>query len=274
MKRARIGNCEIFIYKTHDEAGRAVAEEIIHATERALTRSDSCCLCLAGGRTILTAEAALAQHPQAIHWGRVKFFFTDEHIVPSDSPENNFALARPHLEPLVARGLKVYPIRTTRGSRLLTWAEAQAEARRYERTIKRSLGPQQIFDLVILGLGADRHIASLLPEKEGFSNPAFASTRWVEAVHYPRELYPGVGLRITLTPRAFAQSAQVLLFVTGSQKREALQSALTGPQELNINPGSLIALLPNAKVITDSASWGVPIEGESKATSVQPVISI
>lgn len=258
MKQITVQGCEVAVCEDHEAASRAVVDGVHRAAEKALSRFGNFCLCLAGGRTPLRAEALLAQQARAIPWDRVDIFFTDEHVVLPGSPEHNATLARPHLEPLAAQGLKVHPIRTTTPEgRLLTLKESQAEARRYEREIRRGLGPQRKgFDLLILGLGGeDGHVASLLPEKAGFSNPAFTSRRYVEAIGYPPELYPGAGLRITLTPRAFSRSARVLLFATGDRKKAALREALLGPLDPRRNPGSLIRAVSNPpKVITDRAA--------------------
>src|SRR4029077_12287716 len=80
-----------------------------------------------------------------------------------------------------------------------------------------------LFDLTLLGLGEDGHIASLFP-----GSPALAETkRWAVPVEGPDGLR-----RITLTYPTLASSAVIAFLVTGERKREALSRARAGDPAL------------------------------------------
>src|SRR6185295_8679997 len=75
-----------------------------------------------------------------------------------------------------------------------------------------------LFDLVVLGLGEDGHIASLFPGTSVLDE----RERWVAPV------FGQVQARITLTFPALESSERVAFYVTGAQKRDALRKALSG----------------------------------------------
>jgi len=81
------------------------------------------------------------------------------------------------------------------------------------------------FDVCLLGLGVDGHVASLVPGGEGFNN----------AMHCEDLVAPvtatsaaGAAERLTLTWRAIARSRRIVLVMTGSAKRAVFESALKG----------------------------------------------
>lgn len=259
VEKRIIDGCQLEIYGDHEEASRAVVQEIIRISKESMEQFGNFCLNLSGGRTILRAEELLAkEYSDRIEWARVHIFWGDEHIVGANSEENNFFLAWRHLRVLVEKGLlpkeNLHRIKTEEGGRLFDLGRAEKEARRYEEAIKRVLGSRKGFDLSLLGLGADCHTASLLPQRKGFKNPAFNSKRLVEAINYPDDLYPGARVRITLTPKMLRLSARTIMLVTGAKKRGALRRALAEGIEIYRKPGSIIRTLPNAKVIADKAA--------------------
>jgi 6-phosphogluconolactonase len=95
-------------------------------------------------------------------WQRVFWYWGDERFVPYDHPDSNYRMVR---EAMLAKvpvpPENVYPVPTD-GSPL-------DAARRYERTLQEAYGGSKLdparplFDVTLLGLGADGHTASLLP---------------------------------------------------------------------------------------------------------------
>lgn len=180
---------------------------------------------LAGGSTPRRLYDLLSGPPyrEAFPWARAHWFWGDERFVPHDSPESNYRMVR---EAMLARApvppANIHPI-PTEG---LTPQEA---ALSYERELKDFYGAstlrpdRPLFDVTLLGLGPEGHIASLFPGTAILGE----RTRWVGAV---------IGAkpepRITLTYPALESSHEVAFLVTGASKRAVLEQLLKGNQEL------------------------------------------
>jgi 6-phosphogluconolactonase len=176
-------------------------------------------LVLTGGTTPLPLFDALVA--QDIAWRDVEFFWTDERVVPWDDPASNYGSAYRHLlSRLALTKDHIHPMATNGG--------AADGATRYEAMLQRIYGATvldpawPLFDLVLLGLGEDGHIASLFPK-----NPVLDEReRWVAPVFgQPQQ-------RITLTYPALESSAHVAFYVTGAQKRDAVRTVLSGDTAL------------------------------------------
>src|SRR6185437_2685135 len=108
---------------------------------------------LSGGSTPRSLYTILGE-TRDLPWDRVELFLGDERFVPQDHPDSNFRMVR---ETLLAHGVRpgaVHPIATDG-----TLEEGVA---RYDALL-RCIKAQPLFDLDLLGLGEDGHIASLLP---------------------------------------------------------------------------------------------------------------
>lgn len=147
-----------------------------------------------------------------IPWAATHVFFTDERCVPPDSPDSNFRLANE----LLFSG--VPECRVHRFETELAPVDAAAK---YEDTMRSVMGERPIFDLVVLGMGADTHTASLFPD-----SPALTESKLL-AAHNP--VGGAIGDRLTLTLPALCDARSVVVLVLGDQKSQALQIALQGP---------------------------------------------
>jgi 6-phosphogluconolactonase len=101
------------------------------------------------------------------------------------------------------------------------------------------------FDLVLLGIGADGHIASLFPN----SSELEESERWVVASRAPVEPHD----RITLTLPVLNHAAQIYFLVSGSEKAHALARVLSFPESLEM-PASRVRPRGNITWWVDEAS--------------------
>ena len=133
----------------HDVAARA-SEIILAAARSAIEQRGDFSLVLAGGSTPADCYTLLAA-AQA-DWRRWHIYFGDERCLDPSAPERNSAMAAARLTdrvPIPAQ--QVHPIPTERGP--------QVAANDYRDTIRGQLP----FDLVLLGMGEDGHVASLFP---------------------------------------------------------------------------------------------------------------
>jgi 6-phosphogluconolactonase len=182
-------------------------------------------IALSGGSTPRRLYELLASRPyrEALPWERTHWFWGDERFVSHDDPESNYRMVR---EAMLTRvpvpPANVHPV-PTEG---LSPAEA---ALAYERQLKDFYGAsilrpdRPLFDVTLLGLGPEGHIASLFPGTAILKE----RTRWVGAV---------IGAkpepRITLTYPALESSRAVAFLVTGAAKRAVLEQLLRGDPEL------------------------------------------
>jgi 6-phosphogluconolactonase len=140
-------------------------------------------------------------------WSGVTVWFTDERAVPPDHEDSNFAMVDAAWFSRVATPPEVHRMKGELGP--------QEGAAAYAA----ELGEDPHFDLMLLGLGPDAHIASLFPNKP----EKHVTDRLVVGV-------PEAGLepfvpRISLTFPAINGAARKIFLVTGSNKQEALQRA-------------------------------------------------
>ena len=196
---------------------------------------------LTGGSTprVMYRELA-ARFRNTIEWKDVEFYWIDERFVPQDDPDSNYRMARETLlSNIPVLPQNIHPIPTN--------GEPDAAARAYEATLKKAYGAEQLdpaqplFDLVLLGLGSDGHICSLLP-----GSPVLEERqRWVAAVPTGR---PEV--RITLTYPCVQSSRVTAFLVAGAEKADAVRGARAGDPSLpggRLQPqGDLIWLLDRA----------------------------
>jgi len=182
----------------------AVAAEatrrVLAASRTAIAERGVFRIVLAGGHTPMQAYRMLAETDT--DWTDWQIYFGDERCLPPDHAErNSLAAAQAWLDRVAMPVENVHPIPAELG------AEAAAEA--YSPLVSTALP----FDLVILGLGADGHTASLFP---GQVHPA---TELVLPVHGAPKPPPD---RVSLSAGALSNAREILILVTGAGKRSAV----------------------------------------------------
>lgn len=211
-----------------DALARAAASEFSRRAEECVTERGRFAVTLSGGSTprrlyTLLADPA-APFRNGIPWSRIHFFWGDERHVPPDDPASNYRMAR---EELLARvrvpAENVHRVEAER-------PDAAEAADAYERELMRffALAPGQAprFDLVLLGMGADGHTASLFPGSSALEvRDRLVVAAWIEKFHSDR---------ITLTLPVFNNAAAVTFLVSGADKAATLRAALDpdGPEDL------------------------------------------
>jgi 6-phosphogluconolactonase len=180
---------------------------------------------LTGGSTPRVAYERAAKTSAA--WSGASLWFGDERCVPPDDGLSNYKLAS---EALFQRLGDVRPtIHRMRGE-----LGPMAGADEYERELL-DVGPPR-FDLLLLGLGPDAHLASLFPDQE----PLSERSRLVVGVEHAG-LEPRVP-RISMTLKALASALSILFLVEGESKADAVAAAF-GP-DAKPDPHFPASLLP------------------------------
>lgn len=131
-------------------------------------------LALAGGTTPGPLYEALSNAP--LNWEKVSVTLTDERWITPEDPASNEYLVRDLLLRRRAAAATFVPLKTNH-------AKASGGAAIAEKRI----APIMPFDICLLGMGPDGHIASLIPDAEGYAAAADPnSTRKLAGIHAPR----------------------------------------------------------------------------------------
>jgi 6-phosphogluconolactonase len=197
---------------------RTAAERVICAAVAALAARGRFDWALAGGSTPAALYRLLASpgYADRVDWSRVHFFWSDERCVPPGHPESNFRMAREAL-------LDAVSAPPNHIHRLEGELPPPAAAERYEAELAKCFGVEPgsglpAFDLILLGMGADGHTASLFP-----GSPALAETRrWVVA----NEVATLGATRLTFTLPLLNATRAALFLVAGADKAERLEQVV------------------------------------------------
>lgn len=198
------------------------------AAQRLLARlaepRDRFAVALTGGSSPEGLYRLLASEPyrNQVPWPRVHWFWGDDRFVPQSDGRSNAGVARRlFLDRVQAPPETIHAIPTDA-------ANPDEAARRYEADLQAFYGADRLdpgrplFDLVLLGLGGDGHVASLFP-----GQPQVDETkRW--AVGVPEAGMEPYVPRVSLTLPALASTRDMLFLVTGRGKREILGRVLSG----------------------------------------------
>lgn len=195
---------------------------------------------LAGGTTPrrLYEHLAMSTFREEIPWNQVHLFWGDERCVSPENPESNYRAA---YESLISR-VPIPPENVHRMS--AEKADPEKAADEYEQTLRdffrSSPGEWPTFDLVLLGIGADGHTASLFPG----SSVLHEKKRWV-AAPYVEKLK---SYRLTLTLPVFNHAAQVIFLAAGKEKAQVIKKLQVTSHTQDRFPAQLIRPLPGKLV--------------------------
>jgi 6-phosphogluconolactonase len=205
------------------DLARAVAGWIAARTVASIAEGGFCALALSGGRTPRPVYEALATPPlnATIDWACVDVYFADERAVPPDDPDSNYRMAFHALLGSVA----LLPGRIHRmpAERL----DRDAAAWEYERLLPPRL------DVLVLGMGADGHTASLFPGSAALAE----RERRVVPVTAPAP----PTRRMTITPPVIAAARHVAVVVAGADKAAMVSRALAAGADPAEVPAHLAA---------------------------------
>jgi 6-phosphogluconolactonase len=233
MASVRIRDDEIAV-------AEAVAERLAASATQAIEAFRNATICLTGGRTPerlyrLLADPARPWRGQ-IDWPNVHLFWGDERHVAPDHPDSNYGMA--------ARALIAHvPVRPDHVHRIRgEMPDAHEAALNYEAALREGFARagrrDPTFDVMLLGLGEDAHIASIFPEgpllgsdPSTGSDPARVAAVWAPHLNT---------WRITLTPPALVDARRIVMLVSGETKAEAVHAALELPTDVRRWPAHLL----------------------------------
>ncbi|MFF0436655.1 6-phosphogluconolactonase [Streptomyces sp. NPDC004327] len=221
---------QLVVHRDKELMAEAAAARLITRIVDAQAARGSASVVLTGGRNGNGLLAALSSAParDAIDWSRLDLWWGDERFLPEGDPERNVTQARAALlDSVPLDPARVHAMPASDGP---YGRDVEAAADAYAAELAAAAGPGDhggvpTFDVLMLGVGPDTHVASLFPEL-----PAVRETeRTVVGVHGAPKPPP---TRITLTLPAIRAAKEVWLLAAGEDKAKAAAIALSGAGEV------------------------------------------
>ncbi|MGW3374588.1 6-phosphogluconolactonase [Streptomyces hydrogenans] len=221
---------QLVVHRDKELMAEAAAARLITRIVDAQSSRGAASVVLTGGRNGNGLLAALGTAParDAIDWSRLDLWWGDERFLPEGDPERNVTQARAALLDRVPLDpARVHAMPASDGP---YGDDADAAAAGYAAELAAAAAPEDragvpAFDVLMLGVGPDTHVASLFPEL-----PAVRETeRTVVGVHGAPKPPP---TRISLTLPAIRAAKEVWLLSAGEDKAKAAALALSGAGEV------------------------------------------
>lgn len=218
---------ELQIYRDDGVLAQALADLFITTGNLAMADRGSFTVALAGGNTPRAAYELLGTEPlvEQISWSDVFIYFGDERCVPPADEQSNYRMAQKAF-------LNSIPIPPANVHRIAGEIDPGHAANEYASLLRADLGNAPQFDLVLLGLGADGHTASLFPG----SAPTIDDQALVRAVYSQSQMM----WRVTITPKVINLARTVAFAIEGPDKADALAAVYEGPLDPIKYPAQIV----------------------------------
>ena len=248
----------VIVHADADLLAEAVAARMLVRLIDAQSARGTASVVLTGGRVAAAVYRAVAASPAlgAVDWSRVDVWWGDERFLPSGHPDRNETQAREAL--LDAVGLddrRLHPMPAVDGP---DGDDPEAAAARYAAALTAAAeGSADLphFDLLLLGVGEDGHVASVFPE-----HPAAYESRPVAAVRGAPKPPP---VRVTLTLPAINTAEEVWLIATGSGKAVAIAMAISGAGAVQVPAGGVEGIERTLWLLDRAAAAQLPARAVS-----------
>ena len=238
------------------------AERIAASVEAAIAERGLAAVSLTGGETpdLLYETLAAASLPwrRRIDWQRLHVFWGDEREVPPDHTDSNYGLAYRLL-------LRHVDVPAAHVHRLRGELPASDAGKLYDAILRarrdQTVGP--LFDVMLLGIGSNAHIASIFP-----GSPPHRGGAHLSGPRAP--LATGVAVpelsqwRITMTPHALLDSAGIIMIASGASKADAIAAAIDAPMDVEKYPAQLL------RESGDRVEWIIDSAAAARLRGAQP----
>lgn len=216
------------IYGSSEETIEKLADYFLAISQSSIAKNGRFSVALSGGSSPKKLYELLASenYKSKIEWNKTFFFFGDERYLPHTHKDSNFNMAKQALfEPLNIAGENIFAVNTS-----LPPGEA---AKQYEIVLKNFFKQNEIiFNLVLLGLGDNSHIASLFPHTSVLHDKIpGVKALFIEEINAER---------ITLNAPIFNQADHIAFLVFGKEKAEAVYHILKDKHDIEEYPAQLI----------------------------------
>ena len=228
----------IKIFQSPNELAEKLSEELMHIAIRAAGKKRRLTIALSGGSTPGLLFAFLGDHfSKSVPWENVHFFWVDERCVPPDDSDSNYGMTKVRLFDKIS-------IPDENIHRIKGEDDPEKESDRYsgeisDSTLKHNGLPR--FDIILLGLGEDGHIASVFPGSDYLFNSKKICVVTVHPVTRQN--------RITMTGGVINNAGLVVFLVTGKKKSEIVEKII------NKNPSSIYYPASNVVPLYGKLIW-------------------
>ncbi len=222
-------------FPSHDACAEALAQYVAERLQQAQAERGLSSLVVSGGGTPVPMFKQLRS--AALDWSKLTITLADERWVDPHDDDSNEKLVRDHL---LMPESRFVPLKYDVPS-------SQEGARQADKALAEAI--EGAFDVVILGMGEDGHTASLFPH-----HPTLASALSVDndvrcmAIDNAPKPPPD---RITLTAPALFNSHEIIIHITGEEKRAVLEKAVQQGDPLALP----IAAFTCQKAVPISVYW-------------------
>jgi 6-phosphogluconolactonase len=274
---------EVVVLADEAAVASAAAERIAASLVRAVEERGRADWVTTGGSTAPAIYRALAAEPlrDAVPWSSVHVWWGDDRFVPRDHPLSN---VKPFDDILLAiywtqggqtgmgqsgQGLPValpienmHPFPTTAAigrAQDAAWCAAQLAAELREHG-PAAVGGWPVFDVIVVGIGADGHLLSVFP-----GSAAFDSDELALAIPAPTHIEPHVE-RATLNPAVLAAARSVLVVAQGDGKAAVIGDVFASELDPRRLPAQL-ARGANAAWILDEAAGAALRRGDPRRSA-------
>lgn len=238
------------VFDNKSEISTAAAELFVQIAQQSISQNGKFVVSLTGGSSPEQLYTLLAQpeYQNKIDWSKVFVFWGDERWVSLNDEQSNGKMADRTL-------LSKVPV--PKNQVFYMWEDgisAEDYAAKYEDEIRKHLGADLRFDLILLGMGPDGHTASLFPHQEVLHE----TQKLVVAYHLDAQnMY-----RITLTAPLINKGKHLVVMLYGENKAPALHEVLEGERNPELYPAQML------KPETGDITWLVDKAAASQLKSV------
>ncbi|KKN13690.1 hypothetical protein LCGC14_1003730 [marine sediment metagenome] len=227
----------IVSYQNKDELDQGAADIISQSINRMLEKQKTVVFGIVGGRSVSGIFRRL--RTADISWEKTHIFMLDERIVPLDSPQSNFRLAKENFidELLMNKRLlpeNVHPF-------VMNICKPDLAISDYEDTLQRY---GDIYDIILLSSGEDGHVAGLYPKHHSVSDESPSYIIFNDSPKPPKD-------RMSISRRLLVKSKVAILLFEGKTKRSAYAKFQDKHCDFNSCPGKLILLIDDSYVLTN-----------------------
>lgn len=246
----------VVVHRDADVLAEAVAARLLTRLVDCQALRGRASVVLTGGGVGIAALAAVRRSPAraAVDWRAVDVWWGDERFLPSGDPDRNETQARAALlDTLDLDPARVHPIAGPGPHPGVDADTPEQAAELYAQALSAAAPPDHEvppFDVLLLGMGAEGHTASIFPE-----SPAAHDDRLVVGVHGCPKPPP---LRVTLGFRALSAAREVWFAVAGADKAPAVSMALSGAGRVQLPAAGVAGTSQTLWLLDEAAASGLP----------------
>jgi 6-phosphogluconolactonase len=253
---------EVVIHADAERLAQSVAVRLLSGLSEAQASRGDASVVLTGGRIGTAVLESVAGHPAVgeLDWSRLDVWWGDERFLPSGDPDRNETQARAALlEHVPVDPARVFPMPASDGP---DGDDVDAAAARYAATLASRAGPEAAepvprFDILMLGVGPDGHVASLFPGLPGVDDD-----RPVIGVRNSPKPPP---VRISMTYPTLSAANEIWLVVSGEDKATPVRLALEGASKHEIPAAGVRGRQRTLWLIDQAAASQLPYTVERTA---------